>query len=225
MRRRTRVRRDDGRASDAEAPGHFLAKVDHLVYATPDLALGIDTRAAARCPRRRAGSIPDWGSECAHRARSIDIPRDHRSGSDQPKPATPRRFGIDELTAPRLTLGRRGRPGRVRGPRPPRWRHARRCDRRQPQASGRRGARLALYRSVRRAGGPPHSACHRLGHVAASRGHGRAWCEAVALRAEHPDASAFQKMLTHSVSICLSESGSTKTALIVTLEGPKGGWS
>jgi hypothetical protein len=45
------------------------------------------------------------------------------------------------------------------------------------------------------------------------------------LRAEHPDASAFQKMLTHSVSICLSESGSTKTALIVTLEGPKGGWS
>src|SRR4029453_7478890 len=117
--------------------------------------------------------------ECADRARSIDIPRDHRPGSRSAKAgnASTVRHRRTDGAAPHDLGGEGDGPGRARHPRPPRWRHARRCDRRQPQTPGRRGALLAIHRPVGGAGGSSHSLCHRLGHVAAPGGDGRAWCE------------------------------------------------
>jgi hypothetical protein len=87
----------------AQDPG-YLAEVDHLLYATPDLDLGVSTIENLLGVRAGTGG-QHMGFGTRNAVLSLGPAMYFEIvGPDpmQPKPAGPRRFGIDDLKAPKL---------------------------------------------------------------------------------------------------------------------------
>jgi Glyoxalase-like domain len=202
-----------------------LAQVDHLVYATPDLDLGVKTIEGLLGVRATAGGQhPGLGTRNAlialGTATYLEI---IGPDPDQPKPAGPRRFGIDDLRAPQIVgwvakgtrleqvvvnarnagvglgtviAGSRKRPdGMVLS-----WRYT------DPAVVLEH--RLIPY--LIDWGTSPHPA------TSAPRG-----ATLVAFRAEHPDAARVEAMLRH-IGLNLPVQAGSRPALIATIDCPKG---
>jgi Glyoxalase-like domain len=202
-----------------------LNQVDHLVYTTPDLAVGIES--AERLFGVRAtpgGQHPGQGTRNAlialGPASYLEI---IGPDPDQPKPKGPRRFGIDDLKAPHLLTwvakgkslatfaadakahgvdlgavipGSRKRPDGVVLS----WTYT------DPQTV--LADRLVPY--FIDWGTSPHPS------ATAAKG-----VTLVSLRAEHPDADRVQKMLAQ-LGLGLAVTRGPKASIIATFDSPKG---
>ena len=200
-------------------------RLDHLVYATPDLNLGIDTIEKVLGVRATpGGQHPGLGTRNALVALG---PTSYLEiiGPDpeQPKPAGPRRFGIDELKAPRIVRwvakssdletvaanaaqknvklgpvipGSRRRPDGVVLS----WRYT---DPNVVEANG-------LIPFFIDWGTSPHPS------ATAARG-----ATLLQVRAEHPDAMRVQKMLD-ALGLDLRVQKGSAAAIIATIEGARG---
>jgi hypothetical protein len=212
-------------SSEAQKGSSFLSKIDHLVYATPDLAIGVEQ--VERLLGVRAapgGQHPGRGTRNAlialGEATYLEI-----IGPDpeQPEPDRPRPFGIDELKASRLvTWVAKGRDlerivedAKHQG-----------IDLGGVQAGSRRrpdGVVLSWRLtdvSKPRAGGivPFFIDWGKTPHPARTSTQG---CVLVDLRAEHPDAERVQRMLT-GVGLELPVDAGPAPALIATISTPRG---
>jgi glyoxalase-like protein len=223
---RARPSTGSGRASlrqQSNAPASLLATVDHLVYATPDLATGVERlQRLLGVQATPGGQHPGAGTRNAlialGAATYLEI-----IGPDpeQPKPPQARRFGIDDLTAPKLVTwaakssdletltGDALRQGIQLGPINP-------GSRRTPQ-----GVLLAWRLTVTAlADGivPFFIDWGQTPHPARSAATG---ATLVDLRAEHPDAERVQKVLSQ-LGLELPVHAGARPALIATISSPRG---
>jgi hypothetical protein len=203
----------------------LLRRIDHLVYATPDLAVGIQRIEAMLGVRATpGGQHPGEGTRNAlvslGPASYLEIiARD----PEQPEPDTPRKFGIDTLRSPRLvTWAAKGsdlgllvadarRRGVMLGDVIP-------GSRRTPS-----GALLSWHITSQRtviADGlvPFFIDWGQTPHPAATAGTG---ATLIALRAEHPDAERVRKILDQ-LGLDLPVTSGATPALIGTIAGPRG---
>jgi hypothetical protein len=211
--------------SAQERSSALLARIDHLVYATPDLQIGISTiEQTLGVKATPGGQHPGLGTRNA----LVSLgPTSYLEiiGPDpeQPKPSGPRRFGIDDLKAPRIVRwvvksnelaaikakadnaavalgavasGSRKRPDGVVLS----WRYT---DPATVVADG-------LVPFFIDWGTSPHPA------LTAAKG-----ATLVQLRAEHPEAPRVQKMLD-VLGLDLIVSQSSAPAIIATIESPRG---
>ena len=214
----------NGRGQQAPATP-LLARLDHLVYATPDLGVGI--AAIEKLLGVRAtpgGQHPGLGTRNALVALG---PSSYLEiiGPDpeQPKPAGPLRFGIDDLKAPRIVT----------------W-VAKGTDlERVAQTAAERGVRLGpvIPGCRRRPDGvvlawrytdPNTVVADRLvpflidwgtsPHPSASAARGATLLD---VRAEHPDAERVQKMLD-ALALPLRVQKGAAPAIIATIDSPRG---
>jgi hypothetical protein len=203
----------------------MLARIDHLVYATPDLQLGIDAiEKQLGVKATPGGQHPGLGTRNALVALG---PTNYLEiiGPDpeQPKPSGPRRFGIDDLKTPRIVrwvvktselpavAENAARAGVTLG----------------PLASGSRKRPDGVVLSWRYTdpatvvadglipffidwGTSPHPA------LTAAKG-----ATLVQLRAEHPDATRVQTMLDR-LGLELRVSQTPAPAIIATIDSPRG---
>ena len=203
----------------------LLTMIDHLVYATPDLPLGIDNiekRLGVRATP--GGQHPGRGTRNALLALGpatyLEI-----IGPDpeQPKPSQPRPFGIDDLKGPRLVT----------------WVVKESDLERRANEARRAGVRLGevIPGSRRRSDGillswrytdPRTVVAHgivpffidwgKTPHPVTTAATG---ASLINLRAEHPDAKNVQTVLTQ-LGLDLRVQPGSRVALIATLKGPRG---
>jgi hypothetical protein len=203
----------------------FLPKVDHLVYAAPDLAVAI-----AHVERLLGVKAIPGGQHPGGGTRNALIGLGEKAyleiigpDPDQPTPPRPRRFGIDDLKSPRLvTWAAKGTDleGIVRNAKS----HG--LDLGQVQAGSRRrpdGLLLSWHLTVSPAlteGGvvPFFIDWGRTEHPAASLPKG---CSLVALRAEHPDAKRVQTELS-GLGLNVRVAAGSAPAIIATIRTPNG---
>lgn len=203
----------------------MLSRIDHLVYATPDLQAGIDAIEKQLGVKATAGGQhPGLGTRNALIALG---PTNYLEiiGPDpeQPKPSGPRRFGIDGLKAPKIvrwvvksneldaifaraakdnvtlgpvTSGSRQRPDGVLLA----WRYT------DPAVAVADGL-IPFFIDW---GTSPHPT------LTAARG-----ATLTQLRAEHPDAARVQKMLGQ-LGLELPVQQAASPAIIATIDSPKG---
>jgi hypothetical protein len=203
----------------------LLHKVDHLVYATPDVAAGVENvEQLLGVKAIPGGQHPGGGTRNALIGLGVETYLEIIGPDpDQPKPPGPRRFNIDELKAPRLlTCAVRGADleaivetamkhrielGRVQS-----------GSRRRPD-----GVLLSWRLTVSPAltgdglipffidwGKTPHPT------AALPKG-----CLLVALRAEHPDANRIKEQLS-TLGLSLRVDTGSAPAIIATIRTPKG---
>jgi Glyoxalase-like domain len=213
-----------GRAQQAPATP-LLAGLDHLVYATPDLAVGIaaiDKLLGVRATP--GGQHPGLGTRNALVALG---PSSYLEiigpDPDQPKPAGPLRFGIDDLKTPRIVT----------------WVAKGTALEQTARAAAERGVKLGpvIPGSRRRPDGvvlswrytdPNTVVADRIvpflidwgtsPHPSASAARG---ATLVDVRAEHPDAERVQKMLD-ALELGLRVQKGSAPAIIATIDSPRG---
>jgi hypothetical protein len=210
-------------APNKETP--ILSRIDHLVYATPDLAPGIEqVEKLLGVKAVPGGQHPGSGTRNALiRLGELTYLEIIGPDPDQPKPSRPRRFGIDDLKAPRLvTWAAKGsdldamvRDANQHG-----------VDLGQVQSGSRRRPdgvllawRLTASQALNADGIVPFFIdWGTTPHPAASLPKG---CTLIALRAEHPDPERVRAMLAGIVLKLTVEAGAAP-ALIALIRTPHG---
>lgn len=202
-----------------------LSKIDHLVYATPDLAAGIErverllgVRAVPGGQHPGAGTrnaLIGLGDETYLEIIGPDL--------DQPKPSRARRFGIDDLRAPRLVTWA-AKATDLEGVLRNAKSHG--VDLGQVQSGSRRRPdgvllswRLTVSPALTSDGIVPFfidwgKTVHPASNLPKD-------CAIVALRAEHPDANRIQAELS-GVGLNLRVDKAAAPALIATIKTPHG---
>jgi hypothetical protein len=209
------------------APGtpqeKILSKIDHLVYATPDLnksvkeieqLLGVGAVAGGQHP---GAGTRNWLVGLGDEVYLEIIGPD----PDQPKPQHPRHFGIDELTSPRLATWAAKSTDLERTVREARE-HGVDLGVIAPGSRMRPDGTLLLWRLTASpaltAGGvlPFFIDWGRTQHPAASLPKG---CKLIDLRAEHPEADAVQTMAA-GLGLDLKVTKGPAPILIATISTP-----
>ena len=211
--------------SVVDAQEGLLAKVDHLVYAAPDLQAGIE-RIEQLCGVRATpgGQHPGVGTRNAlvalGPATYLEI-----IGPDpeQPTPKQPRTFGIDALTAPRLvtwaaksgSLDDLVRDAQSHGIA---FGAVGSGSRKTPQGTLLQW-RYTSPRTMIADGIVPFFI--DWGHTPHPAASAAAGATLVALRAEHPDANRVQEMLTQ-LGLDLHVTKGPSPALVAVVQSPRG---
>ena len=201
------------------------ARLDHLVYATPDLARGIaEIEKLTGIEPTPGGQHPGRGTHNALISLGDDIYLEIIGPDpDQPNPTRPRSFGIDDLTSPRLVTWA-ARATNLDGLRSAAATHGvalgpvRRGARLRPD-----GVQLAWHFTDPRtqvADGivPFFIDWDSSPHPAGSAAQG---AKLVDLRAEHPEAAEAVRMLA-ALGLPLPVTRAERPALVATIEGPRG---
>ena len=203
----------------------LLNKIDHLVYATPDLAAGVD-----QVERLLGVKAVPGGQHPGGGTRNSLIRLGEESyleiigpDPDQPKPPRSRRFGIDDLNAPRLVTWA-AKSANLEATLENAQKHGITLGQVQSGARKRPDGVLLSWRltasTALTADGlvPFFIDWGKTPHPAAALPKA---CTLVALRAEHPDPNRIKSELSF-VGLSFRVDSGSKPALIATIRTPKG---